>query len=77
LFLKYTFHEVGEMAHKLKALAALPQDQGSIPRTYTVASNLCNPSSWGTNTLFWLASWGTAYMWFTGICAGKTCIHIR
>lgn len=34
----------GEMPQWSQALAALTEDPGSIPSTYVVAHNLCNPS---------------------------------
>ena len=40
-------HGAGEMTQRLRALAALPEDPGSIPSTYVV----CNPSSMGSDTL--------------------------
>jgi hypothetical protein len=53
----------GEKAQQLRALAAFPEDPGSIPSTHMTAHN-CNSSSRGFNAL-------------TDIHAGKTPIHIK
>lgn len=43
------------MAQSLRALAALPEDLGSIPTTYTVAYN-SNSSLEGSKAFFWTMS---------------------
>jgi hypothetical protein len=37
------------MVRWLVALAALPEDPGSVPRNHTAAHNVCNSSSRGFN----------------------------
>ena len=44
-----TITSAGEMAQRLRALAALPEGQGSIPSNPIVAHD-CNPSFRGFNT---------------------------
>jgi hypothetical protein len=39
IYLKKKTAEAGEMVQLLRALAALPKDPGSIPRTHTAAHN--------------------------------------
>jgi hypothetical protein len=48
----------GEVAQWLRALAALTEDQSSIPSIGQLIT-ICNSNSKGPNTLFWLLGHGT------------------
>jgi hypothetical protein len=41
------------MAQCLRALAALPEDLGSIPSTHMAAHNCLQLQSWESNAFFW------------------------
>ena len=66
------------MAQQLRALAALPEDQGSIPSTHMGGSQSCVSLVPGESSAFPLVpSSGTACMWHIDVHAGKTLIHIK
>ena len=58
------------MAQHLRVLAALPEEQGSIPRSYR-SLQLYNSSSKACNFLF-LDSMGTTCIWYKHRHRGKT-----
>lgn len=41
------------MAWQLRTVAALPEDLGLSPGTYTVSRSICNSDSRGSNAFIW------------------------
>lgn len=58
-----------------RALAARPEDAGSVPNIHMVAHNLCNSGSRGLCAFFWPV-WAPGMTWYTYIYVGKMFIYI-
>jgi hypothetical protein len=68
---------VGEVALKLRALAALAEGLGLVLSTHMVAHNcLLMLASGGTKSPLLSYAGYQAHMWYKDIYAGKTFIHI-
>lgn len=66
--------KAGEITQWLSALAALPEEQGSIPNTHMVANNSI---SRGFDALFSPSGAPCTYVWHVDTHAGKKSIHIK
>ena len=64
------------MAQQLRALAALPEDMGSVPRTHIVAHKWLKIQVQGIQHSL-LAFMGTRYTARIDMHAGKTHIHMK
>lgn len=62
-----------KLAHGLRAGVSLPEDVGSKPSSHMASHNYCNSRIWCP----FLASIDTVYMWYMGIHAWKTPIHVN
>jgi hypothetical protein len=72
--LKMNICRAGEMAVELKALAALPEDWGLIPRMHIVAHKHLSLQFQGIWHTFWPPKAPGTHV---GIHEGKTLIHIK
>ena len=73
-FIKNVCTGAEEMAQRLRALAALPEDPGSIPSAHMAADNFSNSSS--RDLMYSSAPTGSAHTWFIYIHDYR-CLHTK